>query len=247
MPPTPELSQSRGAQLARRTLNQQTADGRPRVRFARLKPGSSTRREQAKRSLSQPQPASSSSLCHTGSPSSSESESLRSSPPASSDSSAETVDETSASSNRSSSPPQVQPQPTPKTPEKSSSPGGTAKSKQQSASCAKKSPQKQVASQGLGKLHEDLSHAELYARAKQRRLALGEIVGAVNEENRVDFIVKWKGLRELERVPLKHMRVLFPQQVVDFMYQRVKWTNKKRLVAVDEPASNSTMSASGCA
>lgn len=61
--------------------------------------------------------------------------------------------------------------------------------------------------------------------ATRRKLVLDQIMGAINAKDGVDFVVKWKGLEHLERVPLDNMRVLFPQEVLDYMCQKIKWRN----------------------
>jgi hypothetical protein len=64
-------------------------------------------------------------------------------------------------------------------------------------------------------------------RATRRQLTVERIVGAVNDAGKVDFVVKWKGLERFERVPMNDMKELFPIQVLDFMYPRIKWLNQK--------------------
>lgn len=64
-------------------------------------------------------------------------------------------------------------------------------------------------------------------RATRRRLVLDRIVGAVNADGGVEFVVKWKGLEQVERVPLDDMRKLFPHEVLTFMCQRIKWRDDK--------------------
>jgi hypothetical protein len=63
-------------------------------------------------------------------------------------------------------------------------------------------------------------------RATKRRLVLDKIVGAVKDESNIDFLVQWKGLEQSERVPLRDMRILFPKEILDYMYEKIKFKEK---------------------
>lgn len=63
-------------------------------------------------------------------------------------------------------------------------------------------------------------------RMRRRNLSLERIIGAVKSDTGVLLVVKWRGLTELEKISLSDSRKLFPQQVLDFMFQRVKWTGQ---------------------
>lgn len=58
---------------------------------------------------------------------------------------------------------------------------------------------------------------------KERKLRLSEILGAQNGE-RIHLIVKWHGVREPERVPLKVLRTIYCQEILDFLIKKIKWT-----------------------
>lgn len=58
---------------------------------------------------------------------------------------------------------------------------------------------------------------------KERKLRLAEILGAQNGEP-IHLIVKWHGVKEPERVPLKVLRVVYCQEVLDFLIKKIKWT-----------------------
>lgn len=60
-------------------------------------------------------------------------------------------------------------------------------------------------------------------KIKERKLRLKEIVGAINGEP-VQLIVKWHGVRDLERVPLKILRNFYCQEILDFLIKKIKWT-----------------------
>lgn len=60
-------------------------------------------------------------------------------------------------------------------------------------------------------------------KIRERKLKLKEIVGAVNAEQLL-LIVKWHGLPDLEKVPLKVLRNFYCQEILDFLIQKIKWT-----------------------
>lgn len=66
----------------------------------------------------------------------------------------------------------------------------------------------------------------LKARLKQRKLHLEKIIGAFRLDEQVYFVVKWKGLIQPERVALTDLRLLFPDQVLDYMCQKIKWADR---------------------
>jgi len=72
-------------------------------------------------------------------------------------------------------------------------------------------------------------------RLIQRKLVLEKIIGAIrNSNNRVEFIVKWKGLSRLERISIGDLKILFPDRLIEFMCERIKWSEdpaKKKLRA----------------
>lgn len=60
-------------------------------------------------------------------------------------------------------------------------------------------------------------------KIKERKLRLSEILGAQNGEP-IHLIVKWHGVREPERVPLKVLRKVYCQEILDFLIKKIKWT-----------------------
>lgn len=68
------------------------------------------------------------------------------------------------------------------------------------------------------------SHETMTERVKRRRLILEKIVGSVRTpSNTIDYIVKWKGLKQLERISLSDLRILFPAELVDYMCSQIRW------------------------
>lgn len=67
---------------------------------------------------------------------------------------------------------------------------------------------------------QDIKH-----RARRRQLALDKIIGVFKDpmSGRVDFVVKWRGLADMERVPFREMSLLFPSKVLDYMFARIQW------------------------
>lgn len=58
----------------------------------------------------------------------------------------------------------------------------------------------------------------------QRKLKLKEIVGVVNDKD-ILLVVKWHGVNNLEKVPLKTMRRFFCNDILEFFLQKIKWIN----------------------
>lgn len=66
---------------------------------------------------------------------------------------------------------------------------------------------------------------EFYEQKLQdRKLILENIVAALKVENEMHLLVKWRGLKELERVPLGMIRRFYCQNVLDFLLEHLKWT-----------------------
>lgn len=80
---------------------------------------------------------------------------------------------------------------------------------------AKSPPPQQVCDSSCSDIDTD--------KIKERKLRLKEIVGAINGEP-VQLIVKWHGVRDLERVPLKVLRNFYCQEILDFLIKKIKWT-----------------------
>lgn len=70
----------------------------------------------------------------------------------------------------------------------------------------------------------NLDVESLLERVKRRKLALEKIVGAIKpKSDLVEFVIKWEGLNRLERMSLKELKILFPDKLIEFMCQRIKW------------------------
>lgn len=60
-------------------------------------------------------------------------------------------------------------------------------------------------------------------RITKRKLILENIIGAVNTNEDILLVVKWKGLAEIEKISLNDLRKYFCQDVLDFMLDKIKW------------------------
>lgn len=58
----------------------------------------------------------------------------------------------------------------------------------------------------------------------KRKLKLSQIIAAVNGgEGHITLVVRWHGVEEPEKIPLVILRYDYPQEVIDFLLNHLKW------------------------
>lgn len=60
-------------------------------------------------------------------------------------------------------------------------------------------------------------------QSKQPAKVVDKILGATDESGSMCFIVKWKGIAQAEFIESKDANILFPQDVIKFYEERLKW------------------------
>lgn len=58
---------------------------------------------------------------------------------------------------------------------------------------------------------------------RNRKLVLNEIIGAYQESGDVKLVVKWLGIRDVEKIPLRILRRYYYQDIIDYFLEHINW------------------------
>lgn len=89
-------------------------------------------------------------------------------------------------------------------------------------------------SSGTGSEHEQEHEEELHEetdseteanddRFRNRKLVLKEIIGACQENDDLKLVVRWMGIRAIEKVPLRVLRRYYYQAIIDYFLKHINW------------------------